>query len=69
MSALRRPSKSILKLPLHRRALLALRAAVRKVYQEAARDGRSLYIWENDKVVELSPREIRRRIASRRRKK
>lgn len=69
MSKIRRPTARMLKLPLERRAMLALRAAVRKVFAEAARDGRPLYIWEDGKVVKLSPTQIRRMVARRRRKK
>jgi hypothetical protein len=68
MKKVRRLSARILKLPLHQRALMALRSAVRKVYQEAARDGRPLYILSKGKVVKLSPKQIRGIVARHRKK-
>jgi len=51
-------------LPMHERAFLALKAAVRKALEEHARAGRSVYVWEDGRVVELSPEEIWRRLAA-----
>ena len=56
----------ILALPLHERALIALRAAVNKAYARAAREGRPMYIWRDGKVVRLSPKEVRQ-VAARKR--
>jgi len=51
--------QSVLDLPLTERALLALRAAVRKVIDEHDRLGLPLHIWSDGKVVEISASELR----------
>jgi len=48
-------------LPLERRALLALRAAVKKAIAERAREGLPVYVWSDGRVVELATRKIRAR--------
>jgi len=53
-------SQHILDLPLHERALLALQAAVKNAMEENAREGFPVYIWEDGKVVEVSPEELRK---------
>jgi hypothetical protein len=50
---------NILKLPLEVRAEMALRAGVEKLIEEHAREGRSIYVWEDGKVVEISAEELR----------
>jgi hypothetical protein len=55
------PSPSILDLPLEERALMALKAAVKKVVEEHAREGLPLYIWRDGKVVAVPPEELRDR--------
>lgn len=52
--------KSILRLPLQKRAELALRKAVQGVIREHARLGLPIYIGSNGKVVKLSPNKARR---------
>jgi hypothetical protein len=59
MAAKRRTSNSILRLPLQKRAELALQKAVRGVIEEHARLGLPLYIGRNGKVVKLSPTKVR----------
>jgi hypothetical protein len=54
-----KPPTCILELPLEERAEMALKAAVRKVIMEHARQGLPIYIWREGKVVELSPEELR----------
>lgn len=54
----------ILKLPLHVRAEMALKAAVRKALTEHAREGRPAYIWRDGKVVAMTPDEIRAYLAA-----
>jgi len=54
MGTLTKPPADILELPLAQRAEMALKAAVEKVVEEHARDGRPLYIWRDGKVVEVS---------------
>ena len=55
-----RTAKSILRLPLHKRAELALEKAVQGVIREHARLGLPLYIGQEGKVVKLSPQKVRR---------
>jgi hypothetical protein len=50
---------SILRLPMEKRAELALREAVNEVIAEHARLGLPLYIGRKGKVVRLSPRKVR----------
>ena len=59
MGTLTKPPANILELPLAQRAEMALKAAVEKVVEEHARDGRPLYIWRDGKVVEVSAQELR----------
>ena len=48
-------------LPLERRALLALRAAVRKAIAERTREGLPVYIWSGGKVVDISAKPLQSR--------
>jgi len=57
-------SDDVLKLPLHVRAEMALREAVREALAEHAREGRPAYIWRDGKVVAMTPEEIRAYLAS-----
>ena len=50
---------SILRLPLQKRAELALHKAVEGVIEEHARLGLPLYIGRDGKVVKLSPHKVR----------
>jgi hypothetical protein len=54
---MRKPPPNVFELPLHVRAEMALKAAVEKVIEKAAREGRSIFIWEDGKVVEFFPNE------------
>jgi hypothetical protein len=54
-----RVPKSVLRLPLEKRAEIAFKEAVEEVIDEHARMGLPLYIWRDGKVVELSAEEIR----------
>ena len=60
--------KNILRLPIEKRAEIALREAVKGVIDEHARLGLPLYIGREGKVVELYPAEVRALARSRRRK-
>ena len=60
MAAKTQSPKSILRLPLQKRAELALRKAVEGVIEEHARLGLPLYIGHEGKVVKLSPNKLRR---------
>jgi hypothetical protein len=51
--------KRVLRLPLEKRAELALREAVDEVILEHARLGLPLFVGENGRVVKLSPRKVR----------
>jgi hypothetical protein len=48
----------ILGLPLQVRAFLALRAAVKKVLEEHARNDEPVYIWRDGKVAEVPACEL-----------
>ena len=54
-----KPPTNILELPLEERAEMALKAAVKKVNVDHARQGLPIYIWREGKVTELSPEELR----------
>jgi hypothetical protein len=56
---MKKPSKAVLRLPLHKRAEIAFKIAVAKAIGEHARLGLPVYIWRNGGVVELSPDEVR----------
>jgi hypothetical protein len=50
---------NIRKLPLGRRAELAIKVAVRKAITRRSQLGLPIFIWRNGKVVEMSAKEIR----------
>ncbi|MGH9405337.1 MAG: hypothetical protein ACRD3D_05795 [Terriglobia bacterium] len=52
----------ILSRPIEERALMALRAAVRKLMEDHARRGLPIYVWENGAVVELPADELLKRL-------
>jgi hypothetical protein len=58
---IKKPPRSILKLPLHVRAEMAMKAAVKEAIAEHARQGRPIYVWRDGKVVEIPARELRKR--------
>jgi hypothetical protein len=62
---MRKPPANVLELPLEERALMALEAAVEKVWEEHAREGLPIYIWRDGKVVEVSLEEVRMRLSNR----
>ena len=53
-----KPSKAVLRLPLHKRAEIALKIAVAKAIDEHARLGLPVYIWRDGRVVALAPDEV-----------
>jgi hypothetical protein len=53
------PPMSALQLPLPARGPMALKAAVERVIEEHVREGLSLYIWRDGRVVEVPPEELR----------
>jgi hypothetical protein len=55
-----KPSQAILRLPLHKRAEIAIKIAVAKAIGEHARLGLPIYIWRDGKVAELSPDDVLR---------
>lgn len=59
-----KPPPNVLELPLEARAEMALKAAVEELIDEHARDGRSIFIWEDGKVVEVTAEELRVSLAS-----
>lgn len=56
---MKRTRERVLRLPLEKRAELAMREAVDGVIAEHARLGLPLYIGRNGKVVKLSPTKVR----------
>ena len=56
---MKRTRERILRLPLEKRAELAMREAVDGVIAERARLGLPLYIGRDGKVVKLSPNKVR----------
>lgn len=64
-----KPSLEILKLPLEVRAQMALKAAVKKAIEEHARQGRSIFVWRNGKVVEVTAKQLRKELRTKRKKK
>ncbi len=61
---MKEPPANILELPLHERALMALEAAVERVWEEHAREGLPIYVLHNGKIVEVSPEELRIRLSN-----
>jgi hypothetical protein len=55
---MKRASKSVLRLPLEKRAEMAFKEAVEEVIDEHARLGLPLHIWRDGKVVALSADEV-----------
>lgn len=53
------PPPNVLELPLEVRAEMALKSAVERLIEEHAREGRSIFIWEDGKVVEITAEELR----------
>ena len=53
------PPVNILDLPLEERALMALQAAVEKVFEDHIQEGLPLSIWRDGKVVAVPPEELR----------
>jgi hypothetical protein len=51
--------QKVLDLPLEERALLALRAAVKKAIAEHAREGLPVYVWSGGRVVKLPAEKLR----------
>ena len=47
------------RLSLHDKAELAMKQAIRKVVERHKKSGRPLAIWENGKVVMISPKNIK----------
>jgi len=59
---MKKPPRNVLKLPLGVRAEMALKAAVENLIEERAREGRSIFVWKNEKVVEVTATELRRKL-------
>jgi len=59
---MKKPPRNVLKLPLEVRAEMALKAAVENLIEERAREGRSIFVWKNNKVVEVTATELRRKL-------
>ena len=50
---------NVLELPMPERGLMALKAAVKKAIEEHAREGLSIYIWRDGRIVEVPLDELR----------
>ncbi len=55
---MKKPSKAVLRLPLHKRAEIAFKIAVAKAIDEHARLGLPIYVWRDGRVIELPPDEV-----------
>jgi hypothetical protein len=55
-----KPPLSVLELPMEIRAEMAMKAAVERLIEEHAREGRSIFIWQDGKVVEITAEELRK---------
>jgi hypothetical protein len=62
---MKKPPANVLELPLQERALMALEAAVEKVWEEHARDGLPIYVLRDGTIVEVPPEELRILISNR----
>jgi hypothetical protein len=58
-----KPPPNVLELPLEERAEMAMREAVEGVIIEHARNGQSIFIWRDGKVIELGGEELQREAA------
>jgi hypothetical protein len=54
-----KPPANVLDLPLEVRALMAMKAAMKRVIEEHIREGLPLYIWREGKVVAVPAEELR----------
>jgi hypothetical protein len=59
-----KPPLSVLELPMEIRAEMAMKAAVERLIEEHAREGRSIFIWQDGKVVEITAEELRKNSVS-----
>jgi hypothetical protein len=59
-----KPPPNVLELPMEVRAEMAMKAAVENLILEHARDGRSIFIWQDGKVVEVTAEELRANLAA-----
>ncbi len=50
---------NVLELPIAERGLMALKAALKNVIEEHAREGLPMYTWRDGSVVEVPPDELR----------
>jgi hypothetical protein len=48
-----KPSQDVLRLPIEKRAEIAIKVAVAKAIDEHTRLGLPIYIWRNNRVVKL----------------
>jgi hypothetical protein len=56
---MRKPPPNVLELPLEVRAEMVVKVAVEKLIEEHAREGRSIFIWQDGKVVKVSAEELK----------
>ena len=63
---MKKPPANVLELPLPERALMALEAAVEKVWEEHAGEGLPIYVSRDGKVVKVAPEELRIQLSNRR---
>lgn len=54
-----KPPPNVLELPMEIRVEMAMKAAVERLIEEHAREGRSIFIWQDGKVVEITAEELR----------
>jgi hypothetical protein len=56
-----KPPPDVFELPLLERAALAMKAAMKEVVEEHAREGLPLYIWRDGKVVAVPAEKFRKK--------
>jgi hypothetical protein len=56
--------KKLPQLPLEVRAEMALKSAVEHLIEEHAREGRSIFVLEDGKVLEITAKELRADLAA-----
>jgi hypothetical protein len=57
---MKKPREDVTRLPIEKRAEIALKVAVAKAMDEHTRLGIPVYIWRNGRVVKFSPKKLRR---------
>jgi hypothetical protein len=54
-----KPVENVLEVPILERAQVALEEAVRKLQIDRARRGLPIHVWQDDKIVEISAKQLK----------